>query len=182
MRLTLRTLLAYLDNILEPSAAQAMAQKIEESPAAAELVHRIRDVTKKVRLAAPNVEGKGLGLDANTVAEYLDNTLQSDRTPDFEMVCLESDVHLAEVAACHEILSLVLVKPAEIDAASKQRMYTLINQPAPAATTAGAAPLTATPVAAPVAVPAGDDKVRRREVPDYLRQPETVTAAKARRG
>jgi hypothetical protein len=96
------------------------------------------------------------------------------------MVCLESDMHLAEVAACHEILSLVLVKPAEIDAASKQRMYTLINQSA--AATAAAAPLTATPVAAPVATPVGDDKVRRREVPDYLREPETVTAAKVRRG
>lgn len=186
MRLTLRTLLAYLDNILEPSAAQAMAQKLEESPAAAELVHRIRDVTKKVRLAAPNVEGKGLGLDANTVAEYLDNTLQGDRTPDFEMVCLESDVHLAEVAACHEILSLVLVKPAEIDPTSRQKMYGLVAQATtakPAAASAAAAPaMTATPVAAPVAMPVGNESPRRREIPDYLRGEELKPNAKARGG
>ena len=158
MRLTLRTLLAYLDNILEPSAAQAMAAKIEESSTAAELVHRIRDVTKKVRLAAPTVDGKGLGLDANTVAEYLDNTLTGDTTPDFERVCLESDVHLAEVAACHEILSLVLVQPAEIDPATRQKMYGLLNQTAAQLAKASAAkiPTASNAPIAPVAVPVAD--------------------------
>jgi hypothetical protein len=192
MRLTLRTLLAYLDNILEPSAAQAMAAKIEESSTAAELVHRIRDVTKKVRLAAPTVDGKGLGLDANTVAEYLDNTLTGDTTPDFERVCLESDVHLAEVAACHEILSLVLVQPAEIDPATRQKMYGLLNQTAaqlakaspskiPTASNAPIAPV-AVPVAAAVAatVPAADGKPKR-EVPEYLKG-SVDEATMARRG
>lgn len=183
MRLTLRTLLAYLDNILEPSAMQAMTKKIEESPAAAELVHRIRDVTKKVRLAAPNLDGKGLGLDPNTVAEYLDNTLAGERTPDFEMVCLESDVHLAEVAACHEILSLVLVKPAEIDPTSRQKMYDVINQRPAATTKPTEAPApTATPVATAVASPVAEQASRPREVPDYLRGAAEPSAAQVRRG
>jgi hypothetical protein len=182
MRLTLRTLLAYLDNLLEPADAAAISAKIEESETASELVHRIREVTKKVRLAAPPLDGKGLGLDLNTVAEYLDNELSGERTPDFEMVCLESDVHLAEVAACHEILSLVLEKKAEIDPATRQRMYALINEPAPASKSGvlQAAPI-AVPVAAPVAPAAPSEERRKREVPAYLRQTETEQA-KAGRG
>jgi len=184
MRLTLRTLLAYLDNILEPADAQTFAKKIEESKAAGELMHRIREVTKKVRLGAPAVEGKGLGLDPNTVAEYLDNTMPADRVADFELVCLESDVHLAEVAACHEILSLVLVKAADIDPQTRQRMYTLPAElQAQPAMRAEPVRQTAVPVAAPIAAVATGqagtgaaappaEPVRRFVVPEYLKQEE----------
>ncbi|MDZ4820792.1 MAG: hypothetical protein SGJ20_17645, partial [Planctomycetota bacterium] len=169
MRLTLRTMLAYMDEILEPADHQVIGQKIEESEFATDLMHRVRDTTRRLRLGAPKLSGKGMGLDPNTVSEYLDNTLASERVPDFEKVCLESDVHLAEVAACHQVLALVLGEPAEIDPAMRRRMYDVVHRAdTPHAAGAG--------VKIPPPLPPAEEIVPARpvreplKVPDYLRE------------
>jgi hypothetical protein len=125
MRLTLRTLLAYLDDILEPAQAREIGEKIAESSVATELTGRIRDILRRRRITAPQISGPGSGPDPNLTAEYLDNTLSPQAVAEFEQICLESDVHLAEVAACHQILTLVLGEPADVSPELRQRMHAL---------------------------------------------------------
>lgn len=179
MRLTLRTLLAYMDDILDPQDHEELEKRIESSELAHELIHRTRDTMRRLRLTAPAVSGQGMGLDPNTVAEYLDNTLPADQVADFERVCLESDVHLAEVASCHHVLTMVLGEPAEIDPDLRRQMYALPSQEgrdAKSRDSRSYAPLppeevlrTTTLDVSPVASVA---PVHRVEVPDYLRAAE----------
>lgn len=123
MRLTLRTMLAYLDDVLDPADAQELGARISESEFASELVHRVRSSARKMRLSAPELEEQGVGAELNSVADYLDNVLPEEQLSDFEQVCLESDVHLAEVTCCHQILTLVLGEPAVVSDDVRQRVY-----------------------------------------------------------
>jgi hypothetical protein len=127
MRLTLRTLLAYLDDTLEPAQAKLIGQKISESPTAQELVERIKEVMRRRRLTTPPSTGPAAKLDANTVAEYIDSVLPAEELAAVEEVCLEADVYLAEVAACHQILTVILSQPALVPPTARQRMYGLIQ-------------------------------------------------------
>jgi hypothetical protein len=179
MRLTLRTLLAYLDGILEPSDRDEIKRKIEESEIARQLVERLRESMRNPRLSAPKVSPKNGGPDPNTVAEYLDNTLASERVTEFETLCLDSDIELAEVAACHQILTMVLGQPAEIDLEMKQHMYGINSQASERSTKPAAGhPAPDRPGNVP------DDmwvkpKRRKVEIPDYLRERSARTKWKS---
>lgn len=127
MRLTLRTLLAYLDDTLEPAETRLIGQKVAESPAAQELIARIKDVVRRRRLSTPTVTGPGDKADANTIAEYIDNVLPPEQLAEVEELCLGSDVHLAEIAACHQILTVVLSEPVLVPPTAKRRMYGLVR-------------------------------------------------------
>jgi hypothetical protein len=126
VRLTLRTLLAYLDDTLEPNEIKQIGQKVAESDAAQELIGRIKQTTRRRRLTTPPATGPN-SFDPNTVAEYLDNELSTEQVAELEKLCLESDVHLAEIAACHQILTLVLGEPALVPPTAKERMYGLVS-------------------------------------------------------
>jgi hypothetical protein len=180
MRLTLRTMLAYLDDVLDPADAETLKKKIEESDFASGLVARIRGVLKKLRMDAPKLDGKGMGNDANTVAEYLDSALTQDRVAEFERVCLESDKHLSEAASCHQILTIVLGKAADVPPDLRERIYVLGN-PERAQAQAAQSAAAAAPAASlvPPPVPAGNGKPVQRpaplEVPEYLRAGRSST-------
>jgi hypothetical protein len=141
MRLTLRTLLAYLDDTLEPAQAKAIGQKIAESATAQEIIARIKEVVRRRRLTVPPATGPAAKLDPNTVAEYIDSVLPADQLSQVEEVCLESDVFLAEVAACHQILTVVLSEPSLVPPTARQRMYGLVQGPEAAPYRRAAAPL-----------------------------------------
>jgi hypothetical protein len=126
MRLTLRTLLAYVDDTLPPDQAREIGQKVAESHVAQELMERIKKVTRRRGLTVPPAAGPER-IDANTVAEYLDNDLPADRVAEVEELALNSDVHLAEIAACHQILTLVLGEPAHVPPTARERMYGLVQ-------------------------------------------------------
>src|SRR5262249_33092401 len=83
VRLTLRTLLAYLDDPLEAGEIKPIGQKVAESAAAQELIARIRQVTRRRRLTVPPPTGPN-GVDPNDVAEYLDNCLSNEQIAEFE--------------------------------------------------------------------------------------------------
>ena len=125
MRLTLRTLLAWLDDTLPPVEVREIGLQVAESQFAQELVERVQKVSRQRRLTVPSGAGPD-STDPNVVSAYLDNELPADEVADFEKRCLTSDVHLAEVASVHQILSLIGQK-AKVPAEAKERMYRLIR-------------------------------------------------------
>src|SRR5262245_42292842 len=125
MRLTLRTLLAWLDDTLEPSQVREIGKQVSESPFAQELADRIHRVTRQRRLSVPGRSGPD-GTDPNLVASYLDNDLDAESVAEFEKKCLTSDVNLAEVASVHQILSL-LGQKVKVPTAARSRMYQLVK-------------------------------------------------------
>jgi len=122
MRLTLRTLLAYLDDRLPSSDAREIGKKITDSPFAQELADRIRTVIRQRRLSTPGRKVKLI--DPNLIAEYLDDQLTPELVALVEKEVLSSDFSLAEVASSHEVLGL-LGDPIQVEDGLRKRLVGL---------------------------------------------------------
>ncbi len=157
MRLTLRTLLAYLDNTLDPEAAEVLRSKLSESGFATQLVQRIREALASGTLAAPSPQAVGPVEEANVISEYLDSTLPAEQVAEIERACLESDPHLAEAAACHQILTMVLGQPAQVSPELRKRIYELPDRGIDEIATAKSFSGVAIPMDEPQLKPLSDD-------------------------
>lgn len=101
MRLTLRTLLAYLDDRLSAEQTRDLGRRISSSSFSGQLIDRIQKVKRSRRTAAADGVAE---LDPNLIAEYLDDQLEAAQVAEIEKRILGSDRLLAEVAATHEVL------------------------------------------------------------------------------
>ncbi len=127
MRLTLRTLLAFRDGVLDPKDAAALEAKILDSTTAQRISKRIADEMQNRRLAPIPVDAREFGFEANLVAEFLDDTIPMETLPDMERKCLENNTLLSEIGSCHQILSRALTIPAPVAASLRQRIHNLPN-------------------------------------------------------
>jgi len=129
MRLTLRTLLAWIDDLLPESDRNDLSGKVAASPVAPMLVARIADVVARPGLPAP--ENDGPASDANTAAAFLDNALPVEQLEAFERICLESDIHLADVADCHAVLAELARDPGiarDLGLAMRSRLMDVVKR------------------------------------------------------
>lgn len=130
-KLTLRQVLAYLDDSLDPDQTKQVGKLIAESEAAQQLVDRIRTITRRRRVTAPaaGLLGDDHTADPNFVAAYLDNQVPMEKALEFERLCIENELYLAEAAACHQILTVGSGEPVIVPPSAHQRMYGLVPGP-----------------------------------------------------
>ena len=128
MRLTLRTLLAYRDGVLDPKDAAILEAKIRDSSTAKMISQRIEEGMRNRKLAPIPVDAREFGFEANQVAEFLDDTIPMETLPDMERKCLENSTLLSEIGSCHQILSRALSAPAAIPSSLRQRIRDLPSQ------------------------------------------------------
>jgi len=111
MRLTLRTLLGWVDGVLPAEEHSAIGVMVAGSKVATRLAEQIREGAACGSTDVPLTGGPAIADDANRVAEYLDNTLLSEHLTAFERFCIDSRPHLEEVATCHGILAEISRNP-----------------------------------------------------------------------
>jgi len=121
MRLTLRTLLGWIDGVLPPEEHQLIGGMVAGSKVATHLAERIREGAACGGTEVPLTGGPAIADDPNRVAEYLDNTLLSEHLAAFERLCIESRPHLEEVATCHGMLAEMYRAPKPVRMPSEQR-------------------------------------------------------------
>ncbi|MDR0391890.1 MAG: hypothetical protein LBH59_08285 [Planctomycetaceae bacterium] len=129
MQLSLRTLLAFEDNIFDIEQHRQLERTIPSYEPAAQILARIRNVIHNPKINVPGRnEQQEEELDPNIVAEYLDHQMTKEYQEQFENFCLSADRYLAEVASIHQIVSNVLGEPARISRECRFRCYDLFQK------------------------------------------------------
>ncbi|MCL2622637.1 MAG: hypothetical protein FWD31_03130 [Planctomycetaceae bacterium] len=123
MRLSLKTILAYSDNLFDTEYRPVIEKRIGKEGMAGHLIDRIRSVVRSPDIPVPGRHGEKDELSANLVAAYLDSQLSDTEQSQFETICLRSDVFLAEVACTHQILTTILGQPAKLSRDCRLRLY-----------------------------------------------------------
>jgi hypothetical protein len=192
MRLTLRTLLAYRDQVLEPKDAETLEQRLAESHAARAISDRITHLLANPLATPLAVDAPEFGLNPNDVASFLDDAMAVDRVADMERKCLDNSALLAEVASCHQILAKTMRAPTHVPSSFRHRIGGLWAKRNTSALAASAPPIdrrylrkdAAHPrVAGPIGATAGTSPAMEsaeiispsserfsRDVPSYLQQ------------
>lgn len=129
MRLTLRTLLAYRDGVLDNKDTLLLESKLRDSVTAQQISQRIDEGMSNPRLAPIPVDAKEFGFDPNHIAEYLDDTIPLDQIPALERCCLENNALLSEVGSCHRILTKALATPLEVPRELRDRILSMPMTP-----------------------------------------------------
>ncbi|MCL2118335.1 MAG: hypothetical protein FWH27_07920 [Planctomycetaceae bacterium] len=125
MRLSLKTILAYTDNLFDTEYRPAVEKRIGEEGVAGYLMDRIRAVVSSPDILVPGRCGEKEELSVNLVAAYFDNLLSDTEQTQFETICLRSDIYLAEVACTHQILTTILGQPAKLNRDCRLRLYAI---------------------------------------------------------
>lgn len=125
VRLTLRKILAYVDDSMEPAQALEVGRRIAEDPNAGKLIERIRAIIRSRRLNAADPLAETPGLDPNDMAEYLDREMPGEAKSGFERSCLATDSLLAELASLHQLVHQPAGDAPELSAELYARLYGL---------------------------------------------------------
>ena len=127
MRLALRTLLAFEDNVFDVEQHRRLEQLLPTDKNAETTLQRIRSVVRNPSLGVPGLIDRQEELDPNYVAEYLDHQMSNEVQSKFEAYCLSADKYLAEIASVHHILSNVLGEPARTSRECRLKCYDVLT-------------------------------------------------------
>lgn len=125
MRSTLRTALQLL-RAESPSERERIVEQIGPEHPAVELFDALADAARNPDLPAPEVFDDEFFPGPNDVADYFDNPSNVSRAARlYEDACVRSDLLLAEIAACDEILNIRLQRPIRAAKNCRGRLYAI---------------------------------------------------------
>lgn len=129
MRLTLRNLLAYLNDELSAEQTRELGPRIAASEPAQQMIEKLQSLLRRRRLSAPDIHlgDERSPQEPNYVSAYIDCELTEEEQAVFEAMCLENDVHLAEVAACLSLKTLGDQASIRVPPTALRRMYQLVK-------------------------------------------------------